>query len=60
MEIQFGLTVRFYYDKERTYFQKRLFSNGVAKKVRYECNSNAISNACELHRRYWLTRFNKV
>lgn len=31
MEIQFGLTVRFYYDKERTHFQKRLFSNGVAK-----------------------------
>ena len=31
MEIQFGLTVRFYYDKERTHFKKRLFSNAVAK-----------------------------
>ena len=32
MEIQFGLTVRFYYDKERTHFQKCLFSNSIAKK----------------------------
>lgn len=32
MEIQFGLTVRFYYDKERTHFQKSLFFNSIAKK----------------------------
>ena len=43
MEIQFGLTVRFYYDKERSHFKKSLyfkllahFDDGGTNKVTYK------------------------